>query len=92
MFNTLRLKQNGHRFADSIFKGIFLNENVGILIQISLNIVSEGPIDSKLALVQVMAWHWTGDQAITWTNADPVHRGICEAVGGDEVIASEGIW
>ena len=38
-------------FADNIFKRIFLNENVKILIQISLKFVSKGSIDNKPALV-----------------------------------------
>ena len=33
---TLRLEQNGRHQADGIFKGVYLNENDGILIQISL--------------------------------------------------------
>ena len=36
LFNTLRSRQNGCHFADDIFKGIFLNENVQILLKISL--------------------------------------------------------
>ena len=34
--NTLRPRQNGHHFADDIFKYIFFNENVWISIKISL--------------------------------------------------------
>ena len=34
--NTLKLRQNGHQFADDFFKCIFLNENAWILIKISL--------------------------------------------------------
>ena len=41
--NTLRPKQNGHHFADDIFKYIFLNENVLISIKISLKFVPRGP-------------------------------------------------
>ena len=37
--------------ADDIFKRIFLNENVRILIQISLKFVPKGSIDNKPALV-----------------------------------------
>ena len=39
VFNQLRPRQNGHRFADDIFKCIFSNENVWILIKISLKFV-----------------------------------------------------
>ena len=41
--------------AEDIFERIFLNENVRILIQISLKFVPKGPIDNKSILVQVMA-------------------------------------
>ena len=39
LFNTLRPRQNGRHFPDDIFKHIFLNENVGISIQILLKFV-----------------------------------------------------
>ena len=67
-------------FAD-IFSRIFMNENFCISIRISLKFV---PIDYKSVLVQLMTW-WNMQQAITWTNADPVHRRIC-GIGGDELI------
>ena len=41
--------QNDHHFADDILNNIFLNESVGISIQISLKFVSKGPIDNKSA-------------------------------------------
>ena len=50
--------------ADHIFNCIFLNKNVRIPIQISLKYVSWSPIDNKPALVQVMAWHRTGDKPL----------------------------
>ena len=50
--------------ADDIFKCIFLNENVRISIKISLKFVPKGPIGNKSALVQVMAWRWTGDKPL----------------------------
>ena len=37
--------------ADGIFKCIFLNEKVGILIKISLKFVPKGRIDNNQALV-----------------------------------------
>ena len=40
LINLLRLRQNDHHLTDDIFKHIFLNENVGISIQISLKFVS----------------------------------------------------
>ena len=50
-FNTLRPRQNGRHFADDILKCIFLNENVWIPIETSLNFVPKGPIDDIPALV-----------------------------------------
>ena len=47
-------------FADDIFECIFMKETFCISIPISLKFVPKGPIDSKSALVQVMAWRWTG--------------------------------
>ena len=38
-FNSLRPRQNGRRFADDTFKRIFFNENLRILIKISLKFV-----------------------------------------------------
>ena len=50
--------------ADDIFKCIFMNEKFCISIQISLKIVPRGPVDNRLALVQVMAWCQTGDKPL----------------------------
>ena len=50
--------------ADDIFKSIFMNENIRILIQISLKFVPKGPIDNKSALVQVMACCRAGDNPL----------------------------
>ena len=60
--NTLRKRQNCHHFADDIFKCIFLNENVWILLRISLKFVPKLHINNIPALVQKMAWHWPGDK------------------------------
>ena len=57
--------QNGCQFADDIFKFIYVIEEVCILIKISLNFVPMGPIDSKPALVQIMAWHRPGDKPLS---------------------------
>ena len=63
--NTLRPRQNGHHFADDIFKCIFLNENVWIPIKISMNCVPKGPIDNNPPLVQIMAWRCPGDKPLS---------------------------
>ena len=49
--NTLRLRQNGCRFADDNFKHIFLNENVMISIKISLKCLPKDPINYISTLV-----------------------------------------
>ena len=61
--NTLRLRQNGRRLPDDIFKCIFMNENVQIAI--SLKFVPKGPINNIPALVQIMAWRRPGDKPLS---------------------------
>ena len=56
--------QDGHHFSDGIFKCIFLIEKFGIVIQISLRFVPKGSINSKSALVQVMACRLFGDKPL----------------------------
>ena len=50
--------------AEDIFKCIFMNEKLQILIRISLKFVTKGPIDNKSAVVQVIAWRRTGDKPL----------------------------
>ena len=64
-FNTLRPRQNEQHFADDIFKRILSNENVWILIKISLKFVPKGPINNIPALVQIMAWRRSGDKPLS---------------------------
>ena len=63
--NTLRPRQNGRHFPDNIFKCIFLNENVSISIKIPLKFLPKGPINNIPALVQIMAWHRSGDKPLS---------------------------
>ena len=56
--------QNGHLFADDIFRCTFVNEKVCSLIRISPKFVPKGLIDNKPALVKIMAWHRTGDKPL----------------------------
>ena len=70
--------QDGRNFADDIFRCIFVNETFCILIEMSLKFVHKGPIYNKWTL----AWP-ARRQAITWTNADPVHWRIYAALGGN---------
>ena len=64
-FNTLRLRQNGRRFADDTFKRIFVNESVRSFIKISLKFVPKGPINNITALIQIMAWRRPGDKPLS---------------------------
>ena len=64
-FNTLRPRRNEQHFADDIFKHIFFNENVWILIKISLKFVPKGPINNIPTLVQIMAWRRPGDKPLS---------------------------
>ena len=34
------------------------------IVKISLKFDLKGPIDNKFAMVQVMAWRWTGDKPL----------------------------
>ena len=63
--NTLRPRQDGRRFRDDTFERIFLNENVIILIKISLKFVPIGPINNIPVLVQIMAWRRPGDKPLS---------------------------
>ena len=53
------------RFADDIFKCIFLNENVSVAIKISLKFVPKGPISNIPALVQIMARRRPSDKPLS---------------------------
>ena len=64
-FNTLKPRQNGRHFADDIFKCIFLNENVWILLKISLKFVPKVPINKIPTLVQILAWRRPGDKPLS---------------------------
>ena len=50
---------------DYIFKCIFLNENISILIKISLKFAPEGRINNIPALVQIMAWRRPGHKPLS---------------------------
>ena len=77
LFNTLRPRQNGRRFADDTFKRIFLNENVRISIKISLKFVPKGPITNNSSLVRIMAWRRPGDKPLSETMMVILPTHIC---------------
>ena len=62
---TLRPRQNGRHFANAIFKSIFVNENIWILIKISLEFVLKGSFNNIPALVQIMAWCRPDDKPLS---------------------------
>ena len=52
MLTYLALEKNDHRFADDIFRCIFVIEkNISILIKISPKFVTKGQIDNNPAVV-----------------------------------------
>ena len=53
------------KFADDIFKCIFVNDHVWFVIKIPLKFVPRGPINNIPALVQIMAWCWSGDKPLS---------------------------
>ena len=63
--NTLRPRQNGRHFPDDIFKRIFLNDKVKILLRISIKFVHRVQIDNIPALIQIMGWHLAGDKPLS---------------------------
>ena len=58
--NSLRPRLNRRPFAEDIFKCIFWNENEWISPWISLRFVPKVRINNITALVQIMAWRWSG--------------------------------
>ena len=65
LVNSLRPIRNRRHFVDDIFKCIFLNENIWILIKISLKFIPKGSINNIPALVQIMAWHQPGNKPLS---------------------------
>ena len=63
-FNSSIPGKLADNLADDIFKGIFLNEDIWISINISLNFVRKDPMDGKPAFVQVMAWRRTSNKPL----------------------------
>ena len=73
----LRPRQDGRRFPDDTFERIFLNENIIILIKISLKFVPYGPINNIPALVQIMAWRRSGDKPLSEPMVGRLPTHIC---------------
>ena len=62
---TLRPGQNGRHFTDNIYTCIFFNENVWILLKISLKFIPKVRIHNIPALVQIIAWCRPGDKPLS---------------------------
>ena len=83
--STLWPQRNVPYFADRILNtmgpsqndGCFLNENVWILITISLKFVPEGAINNITTLVQVMACRRSGDKPLSEPMMVRLPRHIC---------------
>ena len=63
--NSLRPRWNRCHFAEDIFKCIFSNENVWIVLKISLKFVPKVRDSNIPALVQIMAWRLPGDKPLS---------------------------
>ena len=85
----MRPRQDGRHFPDDNFKCIFLNEDVWIMIKISLNFVSKDPINNIPALVQIMAWRRPGDKLLSEPMMVSLLTHIC-VTGPQCVNTSEG--
>ena len=60
--NSSAPRQKGRQFRSDVFKCIFVNENVWIVLKMSLlTFASEVRIDNITALVHIMAWRRLGD-------------------------------
>ena len=75
--NTWRPRRNRRHFAHDIFKCIFWNENVLIVIKISLKFNPKGPINIIPAMVQIMAWRRPGDKPLSEPTVVSLLTQIC---------------
>ena len=67
LFSTLRWRQNGHPFADNIFKCIFLNESLHrLILQSSSEHLTSIGSDNGLAPNRRQAIIWTNDNPVYW--------------------------
>ena len=58
-------RQDGRHFPNDILKWIFLNENLWLLIKISLKLLPLSLMNNISALVQIMAWCPPGDKPLS---------------------------
>ena len=79
--DTSSPERNGRRFADDIFKCIFVNEKSCIFNPITLKFILKGALTEKIGPGNNLAANRR--QAITWTNANSVH--IYEVLERDDL-------
>ena len=86
--NTLRLRQNDRHLPDNIFKTMFLNETVWILIYISLK------FNNISALVQIRAWRRPGDKPLFEAMMVRLAMHICvtQPQWVNSLVPGEAIW
>ena len=65
--NSLRPKQNGCHFANSIVRFILMNENYFYFDSNFIEICSQKSNNNKIELEQLMAWQWSGDKLLSET-------------------------
>ena len=75
------------KITGDIFKSIF-NKSVRITITISLKFVPKGPIYYKSALVQVMAWHRTGEKPLSESMLTQFTDAYIRHYGGNKITKS----
>ena len=68
-----------------------MHEDIWIMIDIALKFVPKGHINNIPALVQIMAWHWLGDQPLSETMMDLCITGILWGEYTSYIYASLGI-
>ena len=55
---------NSRHFTYNIFRCIFVNQKIWILIEILQEFVDKGSIDNNTALVLIMVWCWIGNKPL----------------------------
>ena len=64
-------------FQTAFSNAFFFNENVLMLIKISLRFIPKGPINNIPALVQIMPWRRSGDKPLSEPMMVSLPRHIC---------------
>ena len=75
--DKLSPRQNGHHFPDDFFKCIFLNENIWILIKMSIKFIPKVPSNNIPTLVPKMTWRRQGDKQLSEPMMASLQTHIC---------------